>query len=116
MIQPEDHGIGFALKCAHCGETLLHHDEVIVFERREDALDGTRVTVSGVDQADDDTVLRARVTVDSSMFGNPSARRHGVRVGFWCELCGQRSALSIAQHKGETYLECVRSVGALEAG
>jgi hypothetical protein len=109
-MMTSDNGLGLALKCAHCGGTNLHHDEVVVFERREDALEGTRVMVAGVDRQEDSGAgLFPRVTVDASTLGNPSARRQGVHVGLWCEQCGQRSSLSIAQHKGETYLECVRS-------
>lgn len=111
MIRPENNGIGFALTCAHCGDTNLHHDEVAVFERREDDSVGLRVMVNGVDrQSDLDAVLRPRVSVDASLFGNPSARRQGVLVGLWCEQCGNRSSLSIAQHKGETYLECAKAL------
>ena len=108
MIRQEHNGIGFGLECPHCGGTNLHHDEVIVFERREDADAGIRVLVSGVDRQDDTDAVRPCVSVDTSMFGNPSARRQGVHVGLWCEQCGERSALMIAQHKGETYLECVK--------
>ena len=112
MIDLENPGLGFALKCAHCGNTNLHHDEVIVFERREDAQQGMRVMVAGVDrqdrQSDNVTGLCPSVIIDSTMFGNPSARRQGVHVGLWCEQCGQRSSLSIVQHKGTTHLECSR--------
>ena len=97
-----------ALKCAHCGDTNLHHDEVTVFERREDASEGLRVKVVCVDRQHDDAPL-PRLTVDTSMRGNPSARRQGVLIGLWCESCGKRSSLTISQHKGATYLACGRS-------
>ena len=31
---------------------------------------------------------------------NPSARRHGIVIKFWCEECSNISLLCIAQHKG----------------
>ena len=79
------------LVCPSCGGSLLHHDRVDVFERVEDAASGLRVSVAN------DSVL-----TDTAMGGNPSSRRHGVSIRFWCETCAAISALSIAQHKGST--------------
>ena len=33
---------------------------------------------------------------------NPSARRQGIRITFWCEHCDRRPELCISQHKGNT--------------
>jgi hypothetical protein len=111
MIDAEKTALGFSLKCPHCGGTNLHHDEVVVFERLDCMRQGTRVMVAGVDRQAQDGVagLFPCVTIDAAMVDNPSPRRQGVHVGLWCEQCGQRSSLSIVQHKGETYLECSRS-------
>ena len=40
----------------------------------------------------------------SAVVGNPSERRSGVVVEGWCDLCGGRSALTLAQHKGRTMI------------
>ena len=47
----------------------------------------------------------AEVSIDALLEGNPSGRRQGVTIRFWCEGCAQRSVLTIAQHKGATLLE-----------
>jgi len=100
-----------AVRCAHCGDTVVHHDEVVIYECREDAREGMRVMVSGLDRqaADTGRALLPCVTVDASMVGNPSPRRQGVRVGLWCESCGERSDLTIVQHKGMTLVDCEKA-------
>ena len=60
-------GYGAELKCPSCGEPNLHHGEVQVFERGEDQQTGVHVTVS-----------EGHATMDTSLKGNPSARRHGM--------------------------------------
>jgi hypothetical protein len=83
------------LACPACGYTYLHHDEIKVFDRRlEDSRTVTETTVSG---------LRCTVeTTDGAL--NPSSRRDGVAIQFWCEECPARPVLKIAQHKGETHV------------
>jgi hypothetical protein len=94
-----------ALACPHCENqtkqegltAYMHHGTITVFNRREDADDVkvTRVTSNGTTVA----------TVPSSGSGNPSMRRDGLKIEFWCELCGVSSELAISQHKGQTFLE-----------
>jgi hypothetical protein len=36
---------------------------------------------------------------------NPSMRRTGLAIAFWCEECHGVSELTIEQHKGNTYLK-----------
>jgi hypothetical protein len=85
------------LRCGQCGRCEgLHHDVVEAFERGEDAKDGLHVRIVG-----------GQMHVDRKLAGNPSERRHGLAIEFWCELCGGRSRLTIAQHKGA---ELVRMV------
>lgn len=79
------------LLCPSCGFNYLHHFRVDVFERNEDANQGLHVTVDN---------LTLKTTTD--LTGNPSSRRDGVVVDFWCEGCHEISRLSIAQHKGVT--------------
>jgi len=78
---------------------------VEVWEREEDAGTGIHVTVDGVDRP---TAGRGvpRVTVDADMEGNPSDRRHGLRIFFWCEHCTDEIELALDQHKGTTFLRC----------
>lgn len=87
-------GDGAELLCPSCGFNYLHHDKVEVFECEEDATHGVHVTVA-----------QAKATFDISLEGNPSARRHGLKVYFWCEGCKAKPVLSISQHKGNTYVD-----------
>lgn len=84
---------GGRLECPACGCDCLHHDRVEIFECGEDAAHGLHVVVND-----------GTVTTDSNLQGNPSSRRHGLRVHFWCEGCKVRSFMEIAQHKGNTYV------------
>lgn len=84
---------GGRLECPACGNDYMHHDRVEIFECGEDAAYGLRVVVA-----------EGAVTTDTSLQGNPSSRRHGLRVHFWCEHCKVKSFMEIAQHKGNTYV------------
>lgn len=86
----EDFGGYRVLKCPACGTNNVHHTSVEVFEREEDK-DGLHVVVEG-----------GSVRTDTVMKGNPSHRRHGIRLLLSCESCPALSALTIVQHKGET--------------
>ena len=87
------------LACPNCGDTFLHQHAVEVFDRNEeDAEDGTHTTADYGDG----------VHVDQSMSGNPSSRRDGIKIRFWCELCDgwenredAELTLCISQHKGQ---------------
>jgi hypothetical protein len=87
-------GFGAELLCPNCNGNYLHHDRVEVFEREEDAHSGLQVTVSGKE-----------VTTRTSLTGNPSMRRHGVKIFFSCEFCDAIPVLTIAQHKGNTHTD-----------
>ena len=87
------------LQCAHCGGDYLHHYEVTVFERDEDAEEGLQVAI-----------LDGQVTISKDMTGNPSLRRHGISILLWCEDCGKNTGLEIAQHKGQTFINCSPSI------
>lgn len=84
---------GKELVCPSCGFHCLHHDKVEVFECTEDASHGVHVTVCD-----------NKATMDTSLEGNPSPRRHGLSIHFWCEGCDAKPVLSIHQHKGSTYM------------
>lgn len=85
------------LLCPRCGGDYLHHGQVEVFARTEDAAVGLHTTAGAGD-----------TRVDRDLGGNPSARRHGVTIAFSCELCDEAAQgvlrLTIAQHKGQTFL------------
>lgn len=84
-----------ALCCPNCGCDYVHHGRVEIFHRREDAETGCHVTLDN----------KGVVIVDESQIDNPSPRRHGVKIFFWCEGCDRTSLLTIIQHKGCTYFD-----------
>lgn len=94
-------GYGSELLCPECKSNYLHHERVEIFECGEDAEYGVHVTVSD-----------GKAVIDTSLKGNPSMRRHGLNVYFWCEGCSAKSVLSLSQHKGLTLVE----IGAVSAG
>jgi hypothetical protein len=65
---------------------------VEVFCRSDDAPEGVHVKVTG------------SVMVDKDMKENPSPRREGVVISFFCENCPGKFELHIVQHKGNTLL------------
>lgn len=98
-VSTRDLGGAVELECPRCRASLLHHGAVKVFDRHEDAASVTMTTVSG------GTVSMATVGAVGS--GNPSSRRDGLSIRFWCEGCGGDTPddvieLTIAQHKGAT--------------
>jgi len=80
------------VKC-QCGCECLHQYKVEVFERKED--DDTGLHISVKDQ---------KVFIDNNINNNPSGRRQGVKIYFRCEWCTKKTVLSLAQHKGATYI------------
>lgn len=91
----------FELKCPACGSINLHHGTVRVFSRGEDA-PKTVVTEVTPDHSSAPTKTTIEITAGQ---GNPSARRHGLTLAFWCEGCHGTFELTIAQHKGVTLVE-----------
>lgn len=89
------------LRCPRCNDNYLHHVTTQVFTREEDA-DYVDVTTVG---PSDCTQVRFR----NDETANPSNRRHGILIHFYCEVCSEEDrtddlVLAIAQHKGETYM------------
>lgn len=115
-VQLEDWGGKLqGLQCPHCGEAYLHQTDVAVFTRHDDA-DQVKVTTV----SDNGEVHEAVIANNVSL--NPSPRRYGLRISFWCEHCdgGQTDEerengvtsnkvpdLAIYQHKGNTFIEWV---------
>ncbi|WP_157354272.1 hypothetical protein [Aromatoleum toluclasticum] len=87
-------GSGSLLECPSCGGNHLHHGRVEIFERVEDQ--GTGIHVSVVD---------GTYAVDNDLTSNPSSRRHGLSIHFTCEHCDATPVLTLAQHKGNTWVD-----------
>lgn len=84
------------LRCPSCGGEYLHHTTVEVYNRNEDGTHGQRTVVEeGVNNY-------GLTRVDNNVNGNPSPRRHGLVVNFYCEECEALPKLLIWQHKGST--------------
>lgn len=83
-----------ALECPACGCESIHQDNCATYWRdEEDSKIGTS------------TFSRAgKASFCHDMNGNPSSRRDGISISFWCECCDVISRLDIIQHKGSTYI------------
>jgi hypothetical protein len=91
---PPQGGFPAVLLCPNCGFDYLHHVRVEVFERKEDEQKGVHVSVAN-----------GTAVIDQQLNGNPSSRRHGLRIEFSCEGCSTRPVLTIAQDKGQTHVD-----------
>lgn len=87
-------GFGAELVCPSCESTYLHQEVIDIYERGEDDTHGVHVTVAGL-----------KATFDTSLVGNPSARRDGLVIRFSCEGCKATPVLTVKQHKGNTYFD-----------
>lgn len=86
------------LLCPLCGGNCLHHERVEIWNRWEEDAEICLHIV-----ADDN--LADRYVINESIEGNPSDRRDGMAISFWCERCNKHSTLLIAQHKGQTIID-----------
>jgi hypothetical protein len=100
-----------ALLCPACGGRDLHHQQIRICSRVEDA-DATQVTTVGEIGEGGSGFLAgsswAKVTTElkpSKEAANPSARRDGLSLAFTCESCLAISVLRLAQHKGVTLVD-----------
>jgi len=90
---------GTVAKCPECDGEYLHQSGVEAFFRdSECAMTGAHVTAS----TDDDRP--PSMSADRSMAGNPSPRRDGMMIRFWCECCGAVVGMYVMQHKGQTFI------------
>lgn len=84
------------LICPYCNSNNLHHSGVSSYDRSEDA-EKVRVThVTGM--------VVSVANVEEAHSNNPSPRRAGLTIEFWCEICDDKPVLAIMQHKGTTYI------------
>jgi hypothetical protein len=102
------------LACPRCRAANLHHDCVTIFNRipKPSALDddGSAQTEDGelvlkTEVAGDEGRAPSVRSIISHGHSNPSARRNGLTIRFYCEHCDARRVLAIWQHKGATMLE-----------
>jgi hypothetical protein len=104
QFRPEDSGYG-VLKCPNCGGEYLHHQLVDVYSRREDAEHGVHAVVWSGDSPDGSRQEWPKLESDSDVSNNPSSRRGGFGVRFYCEECDVLSALIVSQHNGQTFVK-----------
>lgn len=90
------------VSCAYCGFQDTHQDEVVVYNRVEDAEEGQRIHISPFHEPLRGVRYPPTVTLTASMEGNPSPRRQGVSIFLSCEQCEGATRLSVFQHKGAT--------------
>jgi len=86
------------LICPRCDNNYLHHERVTVFDRPEDN------PMTRVVRIDNEVNVSMATSYDC---GNPSSRRDGLSINFWCENCGYNLLLQIAQHKGNTHMSWI---------
>jgi hypothetical protein len=93
------------LHCPVCKNDYMHQHRTEIFECGEDAAETLTVVEHGK------TTVHGFAGARSGR--NPSPRRHGLRVFFWCEHCTTANpegkikpvSLAVYQHKGMTYVE-----------
>lgn len=92
------------LLCPRCDSELLHHCAVEVYERCEE---DTTTTITKSEGA----TFSRDVVWSTEAKGNPSERRNGIVISFFCENCTSwadhetdRIELTGAQHEGTTQL------------
>ena len=92
----------YEVSCPYCGFGYLHHGTLTDFYRVEDGPEIIHSIEAG----------RVYRLENPGPMLNPSARRDGLTLEFWCEGCGQHPLLTIAQHKGRTVIQWAPAVRA----
>jgi hypothetical protein len=105
------------IECPHCGGSYLHHYGFTSYDRGEDGLITDVIDAGSVifDQNgkmvlcnDYQDVAGSGLTIKKELSShslNPSCRRDGIVIKFWCENCAKVSILCIAQHKGQSLIK-----------
>ena len=102
------------LNCPHCGGSCLHHYGFTDYERIQDQKIEKVVDCGSVEFDEKGECISAcsrlisapetgshlQIFSDLTNGRNPSTRRDGIVIKFWCETCPKISLLCIAQHKG----------------
>lgn len=98
------------LVCPSCGDIYLHHDRVDIYWRKQEDAESCNVKINAISgneiSREGPYEIREETYGVAVKTGNPSARRHGVRIWFWCEGCDADVFMNIAQHKGLTLIDC----------
>jgi hypothetical protein len=93
-------------KCLNCGGEYLHPHATWIYTRPEDS---PAVHYVGVQTADDCHGVDISTGCENSAESdNPSLRRGGILIDFWCETCGAfgpGTQLRISEHKGTVEIE-----------
>lgn len=86
--------MGGILHCPKCDREGMHQMRVDVWQRTEDNPEGAHTFC--VDR---------KVFIDNGMEHNPSPRRGGLSIHFYCDQCGTNSRMDIFQHKDNTFIK-----------
>ena len=96
------------IKCRHCGEDYMHHQDIDIYDRGEDDRTGMHVNLHRTQSEGygwhDEHPKSNNLVVDGNMKDNPSMRRTGLTIDFWCENCGNITRMNIVQHKGHSFM------------
>jgi hypothetical protein len=109
VLLNEGHSDGCILACPQCKGDCLHHTGVSIYEReREDgATTDFRISAgrgdAGFDPEQNRHATNIQIRQDST-HDNPSNRRGGIAIRFYCEFCNKSSELTVFQHKGNSYI------------
>ena len=89
------------INCPNCGGEYTHQERTTVYSRCEDGAAVLTAVhpISGISAQSED--------LNSDTQGNPSPRRHGVRIEATCEMCPGTFSIEIIQHKGQTFVQLV---------
>jgi len=96
IIEFDDSSAPANLICPKCQGQYLQHDAITIFERDEEDAPSHALHVEGG--------RLSKIEGAQADRANPSLRRNGVSVRFWCESCRAIQELTIEQHKGSTYM------------
>ena len=95
--------------CRKEGLTNLHFKYMKAWFRRQDSKIGHFIRTAtektwhdGGDFIDDATFIHSAGGLPE---GNPSRRRQGIVIGFYCEHCSYVTELTLAEHKGDVEVE-----------
>lgn len=80
------------MTCPNCGGEHLHQDRCEVYWRQSEGGPSDTI-ISSTAESTKQSGVQDR---------NPSDKRDGVLIRFWCENCSAHPELAVYQHKGNT--------------
>jgi hypothetical protein len=108
VLLDEGHSDSCILACPHCRGDYLHHTGVSIYERECEDGATTEFRISagrgdvGLDPDQNRRATAIQIRQDTAR-DNPSDRRGGIAIRFYCEFCNKSSELIVSQHKGNSY-------------